>query len=194
MLLKIDGNIKNTKETNYWENEDYLIWWEGLIFIPGILSGKDSVKFLIKLLKNSNLSSATDALSGMFSCILFDKKKKEYYAFSDNSRRSNIYYNSNCISTSFIELVKYSSPIRDDLDFSSIIEFIITGKIFGINTFFNNIKNVKADEILVIDSKGISSRSKKLENIYEKDMSINDFLREMKKSPFLYKIKKLVLT
>ena len=191
MLLKIDGNIKNTKETNYWENANYLIWWEGLIFIPGILSGRDSIKYFVDLLNNSDLSSVTDALSGFFSCILFDKKKKEYYAFTDNSRCSNIFYNSKCISTSFIELVKYSLPTKDDLDFSSIIEFIITGQIFCSNTFFNNIKNIKANEILVIDSKGISSRIKKLENIYEKDMFINDFLKEMKKIAFSLKNKKI---
>ena len=191
MLLKIDGNIKNTKETNYCENGNYLIWWEGLIFIPGILSGRDSIKYFVDLLNNSDLSSVTDALSGIFSCILFDKKKKEYYAFTDNSRCTNIFYNSKCISTSFIELVKYSLPTKDDLDFSSIIEFVITGQIFCSNTFFNNIKNIRADEILVIDSKGISSRIKKLENIYEKDMSINDFLKEMKKIAFSLKNKKI---
>ena len=191
MLLKIDGNIKNTKETNYWENENYLIWWEGLIFIPEILSGRDSIKYFVDLLNNSDLSSVTDALSGFFSCILFDKKKKEYYAFTDNSRCANIFYNSKCISTSFIELVKYSLPTKDDLDFSSIIEFLITGQIFCSNTFFNNIKNIRADEILVIDSKGISSRIKKLENIYEKDMSTNDFLKEMKKIAFSLKNKKI---
>ncbi len=191
MLLNIEGDIWVTKETNYWENENYLIWWEGLIFIPGILSGGDSIKYFVDLLNNSDLSSAIDVLSGMFSCILFDKKKKEYYAFTDNSRCSNIFYNSRCMSTSFIELVKYSSPIKDDLDFNSIIEFIITGKIFGSDTFFNNIKNIRADEILVVDSKGISSRIKKLENIYEKDMSINDFLREMKKIAVSLKNKKI---
>lgn len=140
ILLNIEGDICNTEETEYWENANYLIWWEGLIFIPGILSGRDSIKYFVDLLNNSDLSSVTDALSGFFSCILFDKKKKEYYAFTDNSRCSNIFYDSKCISTSFIELVKYSLPTKDDLDFGSIIEFIITGQIFYNNTFFNNIK------------------------------------------------------
>jgi len=93
--------------------------------------------------------------------------------------------------TSFIELVKYSLPTKGDLDFSSIIEFIITGQIFCSNTFFNSIKNIKANEILVIDSKRISSRIKKLENIYEKDMSTDDFLKEMKKIAFSLKNKKI---
>ena len=82
-------------------------------------------------------------------------------------------------------------PSKGDLDFRSIIEFIITGQIFRNNTFFNNIKNIKSNEILIIDSKGISSKIKKLENIYEKDMSINDFLQEMKKISFSLKNKKI---
>ena len=191
MLLNVKGDISNTKEINYWEDENYSIWWEGLIFIPGILSGRDSIEYFIDLVNNRNLSFATDALSGSFSCILFDKKKNKYYAFTDNSRCSNIYYNNKCISTSFIDLIKYSLPTKDDLDFSSIIEFLITGHIFSNSTFFNNIKNIKANEILVINSKGISKKLKKLEDIYEKEMSINDFLKEMRKIAFSLKNKKI---
>ena len=191
MLLNIEGDLCNIKETDYFENANYSIWWEGLIFIPGILSGRDSIKHFFDLVNNSGLSSATEALSGFFSCILFVKKKEEYYAFTDNSRSSNIFYNNKCISTSFIDLVKYSLPSKGDLDFSSIIEFIITGQVFNNNTFFDNIKNIRANEILVIDSKGISSRIKKLENIYEKDMSVDDFLKEMKKIAFSLKNKKI---
>jgi len=191
MLLNIEGDLCNIKETDYFENANYSIWWEGLIFIPGILSGRDSIKYFFDLVNNSDLSSATEALSGFFSCIFFNKKKNKYYAFTDNSRSSNIFYNNKCISTSFIDLLKYSLPSKGDLDFSLMIEFIITGQVFNSNTFFNNIKNIRANEILVIDPKGISSRIKKLENIYEKDMSLDNFLKEMKKIAFSLKNKKI---
>jgi len=50
MLLNIGDTICNTEETEYCENANYLIWREGLIFIPGILSGKDSIKYFGDLL------------------------------------------------------------------------------------------------------------------------------------------------
>lgn len=191
MLIDIKGNLINREKLQYWENENYLIWWEGLLFIPGILSGKDSIEYFVDLINNKNLQVAINDLSGAFSCILFNKKKKEYYAFTDNSRCSNIFYDSKCISTSFIDLIKYSLPSEENLDFNSMIEFLITGAVFNNNTFFNNIKNIKANEIFVINSKGLSIKLKKLEDIYKKEMPMSDFLKEMSKTAYSLKNKKI---
>jgi len=76
MLLNIKWDICNTEEADYFENANYSIWWEGLIFIPGILSGRDSIKHFFDLVNNSGLSSATEALSGFFHVFYSIKRKK----------------------------------------------------------------------------------------------------------------------
>ncbi|MGB3478320.1 MAG: hypothetical protein WA977_05210 [Halobacteriota archaeon] len=74
--------------------------WEGFLFVKGVKSGGDSISKFSKKIIEKGIESACDCLSGVFGCILQDKRKNEICAFTDNNGLFNLFYCNNPISIS----------------------------------------------------------------------------------------------
>jgi len=177
MILDKYCKLTDTNNANYWENAQYSIWWEGVVFVTGFPSGKASIEHFIRIIEKSDLPSACNILSGSFSCILLDREKEKYYMFVDNSCQSYFFYNQTYISTSFLKLIDRTKKKLNSIDHHSMVEFVITGNVFTKQIFFEDIKIIEADEILIVSSERISIEHKNLSNIYECKSSEYYFLQ-----------------
>ena len=179
MIIDKYGRLTDIDSANYWEDSEYSVWWDGIVFVGGLPSGKASIEHFIRTIEKRDIPSACNILSGSFSCILLDREKEKYFAFVDNSRQSHFFYNQTCVSTSFLKLIDRTKKKLNSIDHHSMIEFVITGNVFTKQIFFEDIKIIDADEILVVFSEGISIEHKRLSNIYECKSSEYDFLQNL---------------
>lgn len=166
MYLSRNNQILPEEHTCFLETDEYVVFWEGLIFVKGIPCGEESVEFFLKKVKNGGIREACQSLSGNFSCILYDKSQKKYHAFIDNDGFSLLFFNNRTISTSFLTLTNEINPTFGDLNPFAVIEFVHSGWIFGSTPFFNNIRIVDPDQLITFSEHGLELISeKKLENI-----------------------------
>lgn len=190
MIINNNKNLIDDFEEKF-EDPNYIAWWEGLFFINGILSGKDSMKYFFQIIKKKDIARYCNEICGNYSCLIYEKKTKKYYFFSDNYRGTPVFYNKNLASSSFLKLIKLIK--KDDLEFNneSIIDFIISGSVYTDKVFFNNINILKYSEILVFENNEFSVISKQFENIYEKNISQADFFNNFKKMSLSLKNRKI---
>jgi len=180
MIIDKYGLLTDIEDVNCWENSKYSVWWEGIVFVGGLPSGKSSIEHFIRIIEKSDIASACNILSGSFSCILLDREKERYYAFVDNSCQSHFFYNQTCISTSFLKLIDKTRQKLNSIDHHSVVEFVITGNVFTKQKFFKDIKIIDADEIFIVSSDEISVGLKNLSNIYEGESSEYEFLQNLR--------------
>lgn len=141
-------------DSSQWENDNYKIYWEGFVFITGVLSGEDSIRVFSKEIEDKGIKKASGLLRGGFACVVFDKKTKIYYSFVDNSRQYCLFYTDRAISTSFLELVHRQEIKSEALDPECAVEFILTGLVFSEKIFFEGVNVIEADKVLSLsDSK-----------------------------------------
>lgn len=91
MLLK-NEKLSSCKQTSRWSNDKFDVAWEGFLFVKGVKSGGDSISKFSKKIIEKGIESACDCLSGVFGCILQDKRKNEICAFTDNNGLFNLFY------------------------------------------------------------------------------------------------------
>ena len=139
MIIDKYGRLTDIDSANYWEGSKYSVWWDGIVFVGGLPSGKASIEHFIRTIEKSDMPSACNVLSGSFSCILLDRGKERYYAFVDNSRQSQFFYNKIYISTSFLKLIDKTGQRLNSIDHHSMVEFVITGNVFTKQIFFEDI-------------------------------------------------------
>jgi len=199
LYIDIKHKIWLDDQANSWENNDFRIYWRGCLFVPGIPVGKESVKMFVQEIKIQGIESACSILYGSFYCFFYDKAKNIYYAFTDNSRQSFLFYDNknSFISPSFLHLIKLNRPEIKNMLPVSMVEFILTGFIFSPEIFFENIKIIEADEIVIFPQKNgtrMALRKKKLENIFsvlKKPTKSDIFLQEFLKIANSLKNKKI---
>ncbi|GAI36489.1 unnamed protein product [marine sediment metagenome] len=83
--------LKTGFRTEKFEDDNYTIFWEGLLFIKGLAPGEESIAKFVEDLKKIPLPSIVENLSGVFACIIHDKKIDIIYNFIDNSRLFNLF-------------------------------------------------------------------------------------------------------
>lgn len=161
--------LRKTATSSIWEDNDYRVYWEGLVFISGVLSGKDSIRVFIEELKLTNINNAIHLLKGVYFLMIEDKSTDDFYAFVDNSGMYQAFYTKNMISNSFLELVKYNKYKVSDFDPDAVIEFSYFGYLFFNKTFFKSISRFPGDKIF-----HFSQRSNKITSISKNVPDIND--------------------
>lgn len=179
MYLDIPGPIKTEDHTCSIETEDYAVWWEGVIFIKGMPSGRDSVEAFLQKVSEDGIEKACRYLCGQFSCILRDKAQDRYYAFVDNGGFSLLFHDDHKISTSFLSLIDNSKVTLQDLNPYAVIEFIHSGWILGETPFFNTINILSPDRILMSSDNGLESLRKDLEAIYSSSDPLSTFKKKL---------------
>ncbi len=151
MIVRLDKEQPDINRTDdSVEDERYQLWWDGLIFVKGIPSGAPSVRNFLHELRSKELTHACCSLSGTFACLVLDKLSGNYYAFADNRSNTNLFYSEKMINTSFLDMLPYVHPRLSQLKMPTIVEFILTGRVFFPNVFFDSIRSLQHNEIVVI--------------------------------------------
>lgn len=150
---------------SFWENNKYRVYWEGLIFIDGILSGEESVKEWIKEVQNTNMERACLSLKGTFFLIVQSKISGDIYAFVDNSGSYHAFHSNNAISNSFLQLVRHEGCPLSDMNPAAVAEFLHFGWLFSNKTYFDSINRIGRDDIYFISGKSDNLRLLKKSNI-----------------------------
>ena len=159
-------DIKIGPRTEKFEDNNYTIFWEGLIFIKGLTPGEESLQRFVEELKKKPLPTAVECLSGVFACIIHDKKEDSYFSFLDNSGLFNLFYSSNYISTSFIRLVELSHLKKNDIKPASYSDLVAATSFMRWETYFDSVKKMRYDEIIVDDGSNIKIVKKELRDIF----------------------------
>lgn len=180
MLISKNGKISPSKDMMVLEDSQRTLWWRGLIFIKGTAEGRASLLRFVELVDQQGLPAACDQLSGTFSCVIQDKKSQTIYAFTDNSRVANLYYNDEFISTSFLELAKTCKPTADELQSQAVCAFILTGQMYHENALFQSISFLDPTEILLVKGQSISREKKQLRPIYDLTVSREELYNNLR--------------
>lgn len=147
-MLKKEGIFFKSNLPSVWHDSNYTIYWEGLVFINGILSGAESINIFIKEIRKVGVENACCLLKGIFFILIKEKESNDFYAFVDNSGLYQAFYTNEFISTSFLKLVEHGRYQVSDLDPESIVEFLYFGNLFFNKTFFEPIRRISSDTII----------------------------------------------
>ena len=90
---------------NIWENKKFKIYWNGCLFIPDIPAGKESIEIFAKEIEIQGIENTCSVLYGSFYCFVCDKATNIYYAFTDNSRQSLLFYDNK--NNAYIKYIYY---------------------------------------------------------------------------------------
>ncbi|MDA8087536.1 MAG: asparagine synthase-related protein [Nitrospiraceae bacterium] len=136
------------------ENADYRAYWEGMLFIDGILSGETSVAAFFDELKKTPIEDACRLLKGIYFIVVESKKKGEIHAFVDNAGLYHAFYTDCAVSNSFLELARHEGYGPDDLSAESVAEFLHFGCLFFQKTYFDGIRRIARTDVLCLPEDG----------------------------------------
>lgn len=148
-----------------WEDDEYRVQWEGLVFIDGILSGRPSIKVFVDELRRAGIYCSSLLLKGTFFAVVESRVTGDIYAFVDNSGLYQAFYSADRISTSFLKLVREEGCSAEDFDPEAVTEYLHFGNLFFYKTFFNSIKRIQGDDIIY------ASRTNEKVTVLKKDNS-----------------------
>ncbi|MEE9379256.1 MAG: hypothetical protein V3V33_14630 [Candidatus Lokiarchaeia archaeon] len=162
-------DIKTGPRTEKFEDDDYSIFWEGLIFIKGLAPGEDSLIRFIDDVKKTPLAKTMETLSGVFACLIHDKKKDVIYSFIDNSGLFNLFFSPDFISTSFLKIVEISQLKKSDINPAKCTDMIAANGFMRGETYFDSINKMRYDEIIIDDGSEIKIKKKELLDLFIMD-------------------------
>lgn len=130
------------------EENGYSVYWEGLVFLNGFMSGRESIRVFIRELKRTCIEDASILLKGTFFIVVEAKPSGEVYALVDNAGLYQAFYSANKISTSFLDLIRHEGYTVEDFDPVAVAEYLHFGYLFFHKTFFGQVRRIRGDEIL----------------------------------------------
>jgi asparagine synthetase B (glutamine-hydrolysing) len=140
--------LSKRHSSSSWEDNHFRIYWEGLPFVSGILSGEESIRVFLNEMAHSGITKAVNLLKGIFFMTIENKLTGDCYAFVDNAGLFQAFYTKDTLSNSFLKLIKQKHYKAQDLNPESVIEFLSLGNIFSYRTFFSDINKIPPDKIL----------------------------------------------
>jgi len=169
--------FKTGSRTEIFEDDNYTIFWEGLLFIKGLAPGEESLAKFVEDLKKTSLPSIVENLSGVFACIINDKKNNVVYNFIDNSGLFNLFYSPKFISTSFLKIVEISQLRKIDINPMKYTDMVAANAFMRWETYFDSVNRLRYDNIVVDDGSKIKIEKKKLLELFtlkKFDKTINE--------------------
>lgn len=130
------------------EEDGYIVYWEGLVFLNGFMSGEESIRGFIRELKRTAIEDACIPLKGTFFIAVEAKQAGQVYALVDNAGLYQAFYSANKISTSFLDLIRHEGYTVEDFDPVAVAEYLHFGHLFFHRTFFGQVRRIRGDEIL----------------------------------------------
>ncbi|MDA8173770.1 MAG: asparagine synthase-related protein [Nitrospiraceae bacterium] len=135
---------------NFWSDGQYNVYWKGLVFVSGILSGSDSVKAFVAEMEEKGIESACSILKGTYFFVIESKKKGVIHAFIDNSGLYHAYCTPEKVSTSFLGLAESQGLTAADFDPGAVVEFLHFGSMLTGGTYLPSIRRIGKDDVLRI--------------------------------------------
>ncbi|MDA8388825.1 MAG: asparagine synthase-related protein [Nitrospiraceae bacterium] len=146
--------LRRDARSFFWQDDRYKVYWEGLVFVSGILSGAESVKAFIAGLEKTAIEDACGILKGIYFFIIESKKGGDIHAFIDNSGLYQAFYTSGKISNSFLELAAHEGHTAADFEPDAVVEFLNFGSLLSGETYLSSIRRIRHDEILRLPRPG----------------------------------------
>ncbi|MFW9947290.1 MAG: hypothetical protein ACFFDX_10735 [Candidatus Odinarchaeota archaeon] len=162
----ITKKIEKVARTKKYEDDNYEVYWEGMPFIRGLSPDEPSIKKFLEEIKKSSIESFIEHLTGIYACIIYDKKKDIYYLFNDNAGQYNLFKSPNYFSTSYLESIKHNKFTKEDMNPDMISNFIISDSYMGWKTAFIPVEKIKHDEIIIIKGSNIQIGKKILNDVF----------------------------
>lgn len=161
MLLSFDGNIDEYGNFFKYEDENFEVFWQGIIFCRKLKAGKESIK---SILKNYVIKGEIDfnSIFGAYIIIILNKKEKKKLIFTDNSKMRSFYIGRKYISDSFLILTKKEPYLSYNKE--GLTQFLTLGTVFFEKTIYNEITLSKSEIFYVISSEGDIKKYNKLLN------------------------------
>ncbi|UCH95912.1 MAG: hypothetical protein JSV88_03445 [Candidatus Aminicenantes bacterium] len=176
----IENGIVKSKspDVNYYENQEFQVYFQGVIYIPYIKSGIESIKKILTGIKNNKINNTAD-IRGHFFIFIINKTNNYKYFFIDNTGIFKAFIHENVISNSLLELARYLNFDRSKLNFNAIVGFLHFGFIYFDHTFFENISRIDKNKIIasnqnheqIIEDKGLEKINQPI------DLDIIDFFK-----------------
>lgn len=174
-----NGMVKSkSPDIHYYEDPDFQVYFQGVIYIPYTKSGIESIKKILAGIKNNTINNI-DNIRGFFFIFIIDKTNNYKYIFVDNSGIFKAFTYKKAISNSLLELAKYLNFDRSKLNFNSIVQFLRFGHTYDGQTFFENTKRIDRHDIIVYNENNEHIvRDKKLKKINQSiDLDVLDFYK-----------------
>lgn len=174
-----DGIVKSkSPDIHYYEDPDFQVYFQGVIYIPYIKSGIESIKKILAGIKKNKINNIEN-IRGHFFIFIINKTNNYKYVFIDNGDIFKAFIHENVISTSLLELARYLNFDRSKLNFNAIVEFLHLGHPQAGQTFFENVKRIDKHDIIVYTGDNEQSiQYKKLKAINQPiDLDVLDFFK-----------------
>jgi hypothetical protein len=174
-----DGIVKSkSPDIHYYEDPDFQVYFQGVIYIPYIKSGIESIKKILAGIKKNKINNIEN-IRGHFFIFIINKTNNYKYVFIDNGDIFKAFIHENVISTSLLELARYLNFDRSNLNFNAIVEFLHLGHPQAGQTFFENVKRIDKHDIIVYTGDNEQSiQYKKLKAINQPiDLDVLDFFK-----------------
>lgn len=149
MIINLNNEIRKDNCCKF-SNDNIDIYWKGLIFLPGIEEGNQTISRISELLDTENIRKIAGRLMGTYFLYIYMKRERIDYAMVDNSRMYNAYYSDRSVYTSFTDVLESNNFEFKNLNKESVYEYIRLGSVYGVDTLFSNLKRIDSDEILVL--------------------------------------------
>lgn len=146
----IDNGTVKYKDTKikYYEEKDFQVYFQGIIYISHIKSGIESIKKILSEIKNNKINNISK-IKGNYFIFIIDKTTDYKYVFVDNSGIFKAFIYENVISTSLLEMIKYLNFDSSKLNFKTIVQFLHFGFTYFNQTFFKNTRKIDKNKIIV---------------------------------------------
>jgi hypothetical protein len=176
----IENGIVKSKsaDVNYYEDPNFQVYFQGVIYIPYVQSGIESIKKILAGIKNNRIDNIEN-IRGHFFIFIIDKANNYRYAFIDNGGIFKAFIHENVISTSLLELAKYLNFDHSKLNFNAVVEFLHLGHTYAGRTFFENIERINKHDIIVYNENNHQGiQDKKLKALNQPiDLDVLDFFK-----------------
>lgn len=143
--------------------KNFEVYYVGYLYFRNFENGIDSLQKIIDEICNNNFECIQE-LYGNYFIFIKNLDTNVSYTFIDNNGVYKAFIHNDKISTSFFELIEYSStPFT--IDHQSLVEFLHFGFVYFDKTLCKEIEKLNANYIYVIENNELKLVSKNLNTI-----------------------------
>lgn len=163
----LENEIKLGKKTKSLKDDNWNIYWEGIVFIKGFKPGEESFSKFLELIKELPLNEAIKTLSGIFGCFLEDIKNNKICIFTDNSGIFNLFKSPNYSSSSFFDIIELENKKKSNIIPERLTDIVAANGFMKGQTYFEDINKIKYNDLIIDDGKEIKFEKKDLEDLFK---------------------------
>ena len=152
------------------------------------MEGKSDSETLFLLLKNFGVQKTLSLIDGMYAFSFYDKENQKLYMARDKVGERFIYWglnNNKLLFSSEIKTIIKSGLLKTSPNIENIKDYLITSKIHGYKTFFNNVFEIEPGSFLTFD---IKNKKYKIDKFWKIE---NTFINKQVSNPEKNLAKKL---